>query len=72
VDRGREIFSKRLFEGPEQRFPQREVVASSTPRSTLPTANHGSLALTRLMQIVNDRCEHGYPSADLNAYVLLE
>ena len=26
MDGGREIFSKRLFEGPEQRFPQRDVV----------------------------------------------
>ena len=26
MDSGREIFSTRLFEGPEQRFPQRDVV----------------------------------------------
>jgi hypothetical protein len=73
VDGGREIFSKRLSEGPEQRFPQRDVVGEldaildmtdgkTTDRWPLPG----------LMQIVNDSCEHGHQSADLNANVLLE
>lgn len=31
VDGGREIFSKRLFEGREQRFPQRDVVGELDP-----------------------------------------